>query len=113
MVVLTRQEKGVLMFIAFAVFLGSIFVLVQKRHPAFLRVFYDPIEQFLAVPIEINSASQDQWQSLPGIGPQRAQRIVEARRKQGGFASIEDVRYVKGIGPYVFNQIRPYLVRDP
>jgi len=112
MFVLTKQEKGVLLFVACSIFLGSVFLLMQKRHPAVLRVFYEPVEQFLAEPVGINTASRDQWQTLPGIGPQRADRIVAERRARGGFARIEDVRYVKGIGPYVFNQIRPYLFMD-
>ena len=112
MFVLTRQEQGVLIFVAVSILCGSVFLLFQKRYPAVMKVLDRPLEQIIRSKISVNSADRTQWESLPGIGPYRAQRIMEERRARGGFQSVEDVRYIKGIGPYVFNQIRPYLRLD-
>jgi len=55
--------------------------------------------------ININTATAAQLQSLPGIGPAIAQRIVEYREKSGPFSRVEDLMKVSGIGPKVFANI--------
>lgn len=55
--------------------------------------------------ISINSASVDQLQQLPGIGPVMAERIVEYRDQQGGFSAIEDLQAVPGVGPTIMAEI--------
>ncbi len=55
--------------------------------------------------ININTATAAQLQSLPGIGPAIAQRIVEYREKSGPFSRAEDLMKVSGIGPKVFANI--------
>jgi len=60
-------------------------------------------------PININTATQAQFESLPGIGPKVAQRIVEYRQKNGQFKKIEDLMNVKGIGEKSFVKLKPYL----
>jgi competence protein ComEA len=59
-------------------------------------------------PINVNTASAEQLQMIPGIGPKTAQRIIETRSKSL-FASAEDMRRVPGIGPRILEKIRPYL----
>lgn len=56
--------------------------------------------------LDLNRATPEDLQRLPGIGPTLAQRIVEARERQGRFASPEDLRRVPGIGPKKFEAIR-------
>jgi competence ComEA-like helix-hairpin-helix protein len=56
--------------------------------------------------LDLNRATSAELQQLPGIGPTLAQRIVEARERQGGFASPEDLRRVPGIGEKKFEAIR-------
>jgi competence protein ComEA len=56
-------------------------------------------------PIDINSASAAELETLPGIGPTYAQRIVEYREQNGPFAAIEEVQEVKGIGPSTFEKL--------
>ena len=60
-------------------------------------------------PININTATQAQFESLPGIGPKVAQRIVEYRQKNGQFKKVEDLMNVKGIGEKSFMKLNPYL----
>ncbi len=59
--------------------------------------------------IDLNSADAQQLQSLPGIGPKLAQRIVEYRQKHGAFHQIDDLLKVKGIGESLLEKIKPYL----
>ena len=67
----------------------------------------DPAEQG---PINLNSASVDQLDGLPGIGPATAAAIIAYRRDHGPFGSIEQLLEVHGIGPSKLEQIRPMVV---
>lgn len=57
-------------------------------------------------PIHLNTASQAELESLPGIGPVTAQEILAYRAQNGPFASIEDLQKVPGIGEKTFEGIR-------
>lgn len=59
--------------------------------------------------IDPNTATAAQWESLPGIGPSLALRIVEARASQP-FRSLADLDRVKGIGPSKLEKLRPLLL---
>jgi competence ComEA-like helix-hairpin-helix protein len=61
-------------------------------------------------PLELNQATARDLVLLPGIGPKLAQRIVAERERRGQFASIEELRAVKGVGPAIFARVKP-LVR--
>lgn len=58
--------------------------------------------------IDMNSASPEELQRLPGIGPKLAQRIVQERDKRH-FGSVNDLRRVKGIGPKTLEKLRPFV----
>jgi competence protein ComEA len=60
-------------------------------------------------PVNLNTATQAQLESLPGIGPKAAQRILEYRQKNGPFKKIEDLMNVKGVGEKSFLKLKPYL----
>ena len=59
--------------------------------------------------ININTASADELQALPGIGPALASRIVNYRTAHGAFPSIDDLLGVSGIGTELLNGIRPFI----
>jgi competence protein ComEA len=59
--------------------------------------------------IDINTASQSELESLPGIGPTTAQKIIAYREENGPFARIEDIINVSGIGPGTFERIKELI----
>jgi competence ComEA-like helix-hairpin-helix protein len=60
-------------------------------------------------PMDINDASVEQMQKLPGIGRVTAERIVDHRREHGPFASVHDLSQVNGIGPKTLDEIRTFI----
>jgi competence protein ComEA len=56
--------------------------------------------------ININTATIAELDTLPGIGPAIAQRIIEYRAQNGAFQKIEDLKKVRGIGDVLFDQIK-------
>jgi competence protein ComEA len=65
-----------------------------------------------AAPVSINRASTAELESLPGIGPTLAQRIVDYREANGPFTSIEQLTEVKGIGEATLDELRPYIALE-
>jgi competence protein ComEA len=63
-----------------------------------------------AQPIDLNTASIADLDTLPGIGPATAQAIVDYRSQHGRFRSVDDLLNVRGIGPAKLEELRP-LVR--
>jgi comEA protein len=61
-------------------------------------------------PIPINTATLEQLDSLPGIGPALAARIIQFREENGPFKSIDDLLNVRGIGPALLAKIRDHIV---
>lgn len=59
--------------------------------------------------VNINTANQQELESLPGIGPALAQRIVDYRMQHGPFRAVEDIQNVSGIGPARFEQIKDLI----
>ena len=59
--------------------------------------------------ININTASAAELETLPGIGSVKAEAIIAWRRRHGGFASIEDIRNVSGIGDATWEDIRDLI----
>ena len=59
--------------------------------------------------LNINTASVEELQTLPNIGVQMAQRIVNYREQHGKFASMEALQNVKGIGAKTLEKLRPFV----
>jgi competence protein ComEA len=64
-------------------------------------------------PLDLNSATQDQLEQLPGIGPSKASDILTYRQKVGGFDKIEQIMEVPGIGPATFEKIKEFIMVAP
>ena len=60
--------------------------------------------------VNINTASPEQLQMLPRVGPSLADRIVEYREANGPFQTIDEILAVKGIGENSFEKLEPYIV---
>ena len=61
-------------------------------------------------PVDLNAASPEQLDTLPGIGPALAARIVAYRDEHGPFTEVEQLNKVKGIGARTLEKLRPLLV---
>ncbi len=59
-----------------------------------------------AGPVDLNTAGQAELETLPGVGPATARRILEERSRRGGFASVRDLLRVPGIGERRFAELR-------
>ena len=71
-----------------------------------------PTEERRAKPsllLNINTATAEELETLPKIGPQMAQRIVDYREAHGKFAAVDALQNVKGIGKKTLEKLRPFI----
>jgi competence ComEA-like helix-hairpin-helix protein len=66
-----------------------------------------------AKPFDLNTATYDQFHSLPGVGPVTAQRILDYRKKSGPFLRVEDLLAVRGISAGRLDKIKEYVMVKP
>lgn len=93
---------------ALALLLAPVGVADAQRAPA--AAADEPAKVAAPVaPVNLNTATVEQLLTLPGIGPSKAQAIVETRQKIGGFKKLEDLLRVKGIGRKTFRKLEPML----
>lgn len=62
--------------------------------------------------VDINTASADQLDALPGIGPSKAEDIINYREEHGGFSSVEELMDIPGIKSGIFDQIKDLVTVD-
>jgi competence ComEA-like helix-hairpin-helix protein len=106
---LTKQEKLVLAFLGFAALIGFAANLYFKKSCPFNNSFPSANPAESVARIDINKASQEQLDTLPGIGPVLSQRIVDFRQQNGLFKTLEDLRSIKGISPRLWQKIKGCL----
>ncbi len=82
------------------------------------RASSSPIDEPTATPLprearlNLNTATEKELETLPGIGPVLARRIVVYRSMHGPFQTVDDLLAVQGIGPVLLEKIRPYVYVD-
>ena len=62
-----------------------------------------------SAPVNLNTATVPQLETLPGVGRSTAERIVEYRQKNGDFKKIEELMNVRGIGEKSFLKLKPMI----
>ena len=68
---------------------------------------------FALAAVNINTASKEELDALPEIGPVKAQAIIDYRKANGAFKSVEELKDVKGIGAKRFEKLKPELMVAP
>jgi comEA protein len=63
--------------------------------------------------LDVNRATVQEFDQLPGIGPALAERIIDYRRSHGLFTGVEDLSLVKGIGPKKLDRLRGFVTVRP
>jgi len=63
--------------------------------------------------LNLNTATKDELVALSGIGPAKAQAILDYRVQHGGFKSVDELKDVKGIGARRFEKLKPELTVAP
>lgn len=63
--------------------------------------------------LDLNRATDKDFDALPGVGPKLAERIMKYRQSVGFFRSLDELRSVKGIGKKTFERIRPLVTVTP
>lgn len=58
--------------------------------------------------VNVNTATADELQLLPGIGEKRARAVIAMRKQRGGFKSVSELTDVKGIGEAALAKLRPF-----
>ena len=59
--------------------------------------------------VNVNTATLEQLQRLPGVGETRSRAIVEARKEKGAFRSIDELGDVRGVGEALLEKLRPFV----
>ena len=92
-----------------AVFISSSTLAAQEPQAAAPSASTSPAKPAL----NINTATVEQLETLPGIGRKTAERILEYRAKSGAFKRVEELMNVKGIGEKSFLKLKPLIVATP
>ena len=63
--------------------------------------------------VNLNTATKDELVALPGIGPAKAQAILDYRSQHGGFRGVEELKDVKGIGAKRYERLKSEITVTP
>jgi competence ComEA-like helix-hairpin-helix protein len=64
-------------------------------------------------PLDLNAATVQQLEQLPGVGPRTAEEIVKFREKSGPFRRVEDLLAIRGVTKRRLEKLRPYVTVTP
>lgn len=99
---------GIGAFVLLAVLLSGPALMAQAQQPA-----TDAARAGAATLVNLNTATSVQLETLPGVGPKLAARIIEQRQKTGGFKKIEELMNVMGVGEKNFLKLKPLVTVTP
>jgi competence protein ComEA len=71
------------------------------------------LSQWAVAAVNLNTATKEELIALPGIGPAKAQAILDYRKANGAFKSVEELKDVKGIGAKRFEKLKSELTVTP
>lgn len=71
------------------------------------------VAQLAVAAVNLNTATKDELVAVSGIGPARAQAILDYRSQHGGFKSVDDLKDVKGIGARRFEKLKAEFTVTP
>ena len=116
------DDKVMLIMLALCfVLLLAIIVVQFLETPAFQKPIYTPAESLeqpenvaseANFPIGINSATYEELQTIPGVGPATARLIIKYREENGTIASLDDLLAMEGIGEKTVSLLADYCVVD-
>lgn len=66
-------------------------------------------KMLLGIKIPLDSLTQQEWETLPGIGPSTAQKIIAYQKRHGPVQTLAELDHVKGIGPKTIQAIQPFV----
>lgn len=111
MFTLTIQEKRIVIILSIILIIGGVlhFLLQRYRLQSFL---VDQPSHQIHIPIDLNTATYNQMDDLPGIGPTLAERFMDYRRGNK-LSSFNDLKKIKGFSKKVLEKIKPYVYIKP
>jgi competence protein ComEA len=71
------------------------------------------VSSLASAALNLNTATKEELVALPGIGPAKAQAILDYRAAHGGFKSVDELKDVKGIGAKRFEKLKDELTVTP
>ena len=102
----TRTVRiGAAMAVSATVALCALLLPAQRARDAVRGAWRAPMSERR---VDVNSAGAEELALLPGVGPGIAGRIVADRTERGPFASVDELRRVKGIGAATLERVRPF-----